>query len=317
MSSVVLPRGKRATRDAYGHALLELGASHEQLIVLDADLSRSTRTEWFKQRYPDRFINMGIAEQNMIGVAAGLSLAGLLPYATTYAIFIGRAYDQIRQAVAFGRTNVKIVATHAGLAASHDGGSHQGIEDLALMRVLPGMTVLSPADYAQAKAAVIAAALHAGPVYIRLQKEPVPDITEDDQVFEIGRAHCLRAGRDVALIATGSLVSRALDAAALLARSGIEAEVINVSTIKPLDVATISAAIQRCKCAVVAEEHSSVGGLFEAVAAAMSSRPGCRLQSVGMPDCFGDTGHWNELLEQFGLTAAAIEVAARSMLAQA
>ena len=304
----------KATRDAYGDALLELGASRSDVIVLDADLSRSTRTEWFRELYPERFINVGIAEQNLIGIAAGLAMAGFIPFATTYAIFIGRAFDQIRQAVAYGSANVKIVATHAGLAASHDGGSHQGNEDLALMRVLPGMTVLSPADYLEAKEAVLAAASHVGPVYVRLQKEPLPIITRTAQSFRIGRAQALRRGRDVALIATGSLVSQALEAAKTLACSGIQAEVLNVSTIKPLDVETITEVLGRCGCGVVIEEHSAIGGLYEAVAGALGRDLSCRLASIGMRDQFGKTGHWNELLTHFGLTSPAIVEAARHLV---
>ncbi|UXY15802.1 transketolase family protein [Chitiniphilus purpureus] len=304
----------KATRDAYGDALLELGALRDDILVLDADLSRSTRTEWFRECYPDRFINVGIAEQNLVGMAAGLAMAGFIPFATTYAIFVGRAYDQIRQAVAFGQANVKIVATHAGLAASHDGGSHQGNEDLALMRVLPGMTILSPADYHEAKQAVFAAASHPGPVYLRLQKEPVPIVTAPAQPFQIGRAQILRHGRDVALIATGSLLCQALEAAAKLANEGIESEVINVSTIKPLDVTTISGAIERCGCGVIIEEHSCIGGLYEAVAGAISARIPCRLASIGMADQFGSTGDWQELQAKFGLSSQTIAEIARQLV---
>ncbi len=303
----------KATRDAYGDALLELVASRPDVLVLDADLSRSTRTEWVKGKFPDRFINVGIAEQNLIGIAAGLSLAGFVPFATTYAIFVGRAYDQIRQAVAFGQLNVKVVATHAGLAASHDGGSHQGVEDVALMRVLPGMTVLSPADYYEAKKAVHAAAAHDGPVYIRLQKEPVPFVTREDSPFEIGRARILKDGDEVAIFATGSVVADALAAATELETEGISAAVINVSTIKPLDVATVRDCLLRCRSAVVVEEHSHIGGLFEAIAAAMAPYGYGRIVAIGVADRFGDTGEWLELKHSLGLSAERIADSARQL----
>ncbi|HEU5319714.1 MAG TPA: transketolase C-terminal domain-containing protein, partial [Methylomirabilota bacterium] len=260
----------KATRDAYGHALLELGADDPRIVVLDADLSRSTRTEWFQQKFPDRFFNLGIAEQNMVGVASGLALTGLIPFATTYAIFVGRAYDQIREAVCYADTNVKVVATHAGLAASYDGGAHQGIEDLALMRVIPRMTVLSPADYNEARQAVRAAAGFPGPVYIRLQKEPVPVITPPDRPFVIGRVTTLAEGDDVALVATGSLTARALAAAGALREEGVAAAVVNVSTLKPLDAAAVRRAVARAGCAVTVEEHNRYGGLHEAVLAALA-----------------------------------------------
>lgn len=301
----------KATRDAYGHALVELGGENPRLVVLDADLSRSTRTEWFQQKFPDRFFNLGIAEQNMVGVAAGLAASGLLPFATTYAIFVGRAYDQIREAVCYARTNVKIVATHAGLAASYDGGAHQGIEDITLMRVIPGMTVLSPADYNETVQAIRAAAAFEGPVYIRLQKEPVPVVTPATQPFVIGRATILEPGEDVAIVATGSLTSRALAAATLLRHEGLAAEVINASTLKPFDVATIRRSIARCGCAVTVEEHNRYGGLYEAVLAALSGEVLAPVVPVAMPDVFGETGPWVALLEKFGLTEGGICGAAR------
>lgn len=296
----------RATRDAYGHALLELMAENDDVIVLDADLSRSTRTEWIEAKYPERFYNLGIAEQNLFGVAAGLAHTGLVPFATTYAIFIGRGFDQIRQSIGFSHANVKVVATHAGLAASHDGGSHQGIEDLALMRVIPGLVVLSPADYNQAKQAVRAAAAHKGPVYIRLQKEPVPIITSADEIFQIGRASILRNGDDVALIATGSQVFEALRAAEMLAEMGIESCVVNVSTVKPLDVDTILSVGRACQKVIVIEEHSCIGGLSEAVASALSGVNRCPILSISIPDVFGTTGSWSELKDKFGLNAERI-----------
>ncbi len=300
----------KATRDAYGDALIELAERDPRVLVLDADLSRSTRTEWFMKRFPDRFFNIGIAEQNMIGVAAGLAAAGFVPFATTYAIFISRCFDQIRQSVCYAEANVKIVATHAGLAASHDGGSHQGLEDVALMRALPGMTVLSPTDYNEARQAVFAAAAHPGPVYLRLQKEPVPVVTEPDAPFPIGPARLLADGRDVALVATGSLASRALAARAILAERGIGAAVVAASTLKPLDAAAICAAAARCGCVVTIEEHNRIGGLHEAVTAALGGEIRAPVVPVAMDDRFGETGEWHGLLDAFGLTETGIVAAA-------
>lgn len=300
----------RATRDAYGTALIELAEREPRLLVMDSDLSRSTRTDWFMKRFPDRFLNAGIAEQNMVGIAAGLAASGFLPFVTTYAIFINRCFDQIRQAVCYAGANVKIVATHAGLAASYDGGSHQGLEDIALMRVLPGMTVLSPADYHEARQAVFTAAAHPGPVYLRLQKEPVPVVTAPDTPFVIGPARVLAEGRDVALIATGAMVARALAAAGMLAAQGIGAAVIAVATLKPFDAATIRKVVGECGCAVTVEEHSSIGGLHEAVTAALAGKAAAPVVPVAIHDRFGETGGWHELLEAFGLTEAGIAAAA-------
>jgi len=299
---------ERPTRDGYGEALLELARTNPRVVVLDADLSRSTRTEWLAQKYPDQFINCGIAEQNMIGMAAGLAYCGLIPFATTYAIFIGRAYDQIRQALAFSQSNVKVVATHSGLAASHDGGSHQGIEDIALMRVIPEMTVLSPADYHQTRQAVFAAARHQGPVYIRLQKEPVPILTPAQAPFEIGKASLMRLGGDVALLSTGSLLADTLAAADRLALQGLAAAVVNVSTIKPLDFDLLSVVLRQTGCAVTIEEHSVYGGLHEAVLALAAAKGIC-LQAVApiaILDQFGQTGEWHTLRAAYGLSSEAI-----------
>jgi transketolase len=300
----------RATRDAYGDALLELASDRADIVVLDSDLARSTRTEWFLDRHPSRFFNMGIAEANMVGVAAGLSLAGWTPFITTYAIFVGRAFDQIRQAVAYANANVKIVATHAGLAASHDGGSHQGIEDLALMRVLPGMTILSPADYHEAKAAVIYAAEHPGPVYIRLGKQDWPCFLSPETRFTIGRFGRLRAGDDVTVIAAGSLVHAALRAAERLAAEQVEATILNASTIKPIDEDAILRAAQDTGCIVVAEEHSRIGGLGSAVAEVVSHRHPVPVAHVSIDDRFGETGAWDVLMGRHGLTADGIATAA-------
>jgi transketolase len=300
----------RAPRDAYGEALIELGNSNPRIVVLDADLSRSTYTSQFGQQFPNRFFNVGIAEQNLVGVAAGLSMTGLVPFATTYAIFIGRAFDQIRQAVCFSGTNVKIIATHAGLAASHDGGSHQGILDIALMRSLPGMIVISPSDYYEARQAVFAAVEHNGPVYIRLQKEPVPILTSPDEMFKIGPAKKLRDGHDVALFATGSMVHPTIIAAETLQQQGIEASVVAVSTLKPIDAATIREVCSACGCFVSAEEHSRYGGLYDSILHVLAGEIRCPSIPIALNDCFGDTGDWQELRIHFGLSSKDIEQAA-------
>jgi transketolase len=307
---------ERPTRDAYGHALLELVARRDDVLVLDSDLSRSTRTDWLQAEHPDRFVNFGIAEANMVSAAAGMALGGFVPFVTTYAIFIGRAFDQIRQSVAFPHANVKIVATHAGLAASHDGGSHQGIEDLALMRVLPGLTILSPADYDEAKAAVHAAAEHPGPVYLRLGKHPQPCFTGPGHAFRIGETRTMREGTDCTICATGALVHPALVAAERLAERGVSARVINVSTIKPLDEEAIVRAARETGCVVVAEEHSRIGGLGSAVAELTARRHPVPVVPVAMNDCFGETGEWHELLARYGLDSQGIESGVRAALAQ-
>lgn len=295
----------KATRDAYGHALIELGKINTNIEVLDADLAKSTRTNWFQSNFTNRFHNTGIAEANMIGIAAGLSLTGKIPFATTYSIFIGRAYDQIRQAVSYSHTNVKIVATHAGLAASYDGGSHQGLEDIAIMRVLPNMTILSPADYTQAKNAIFAAAEFVGPVYIRLGKEDVPCFT-DDKKFIIGKAQTLVQGSDVAIVATGALVYMALEASKILMKSGIKCEVLNISTIKPLDTEAVIKLAKKCQCMIVAEEHNKIGGLFGAVSEFLSSNYPIFIEVVAMNDCYGESGSWYELMNKNGLSAKGI-----------
>jgi transketolase len=300
----------RSTRDALATALVKLACAREDIIVLDADLSRSTQTDMFGRAFPERFFNLGIAEQNLFGMAAGLSAGGLTPFATTYAIFLGRGFDQIRQSICFGGTNVKIIATHAGLAASYDGGSHQAVEDLALMRVLPGMTILSPTDYPQAVDALLAAAEHSGPVYIRLQKEPVPVVHNERTGFTIGPVCILRPGYHVVIVATGSMVHRALQAAESLVFEGVDAEVMEVATIKPLDTLAIRDAARRCGAVVVAEEHSRIGGLHDAVLHALAGSVLAPVVPLALDDRFGTTGSWHELLEYFGLTQEGIVRAA-------
>jgi transketolase len=312
MPEAALPR---SLREAYGEALVELGEQLPEVVVLDADLSRSTMTAAFRARFPQRSYNLGLAEANMIGIAAGLASTGRIPFATTYAMFVCRAFEQIRQAVAGTAANVKIVGTHAGLAAGYDGGTHQALEDVALMRVLPGMTVLSPADFHEARQAVHAAARQVGPVYLRLGRDPVPCWSDPSRLFEIGRAWRLTEGSDVAILATGTLVAAATAAAAQLGEVGIGAAVTNVSTLKPLDEATVIAEARRCACVVTVEEHSRIGGLFEAVAGALAGRVLAPIEPVAMADRFGESGSWEELLGKYGLSREGIVEAAMRAIA--
>ncbi|WP_416959405.1 transketolase family protein [Streptomyces sp. Agncl-13] len=309
---------KRPTRDAYGHALIKLAEGDERIVVLDSDLSRSTRTDWFQEKFPNRHFNAGIAEANMIGMAAGMALAGLVPFTTTYAIFIGRAFDQIRQSVSYADAGVKIVATHGGLSASHDGGSHQGVEDLALMTALPGLTVLSPGDYHQAYQALLTMAETPGPMYLRLSKFATEVVTAPDEPFRIGPAQVLtHSGEecDVALMVTGVLLPEALAAAEQVARHGIRACVINVSTLKPLDHRTITEVAGRCRTVVTVEEHSVHGGLFAAVTAALAGTPAHPpVHAVAMPDSYGRTGEWRELLDEYGMSAERITARIRAVV---
>ncbi len=294
---------RKATRDAYGHALLDLMAADPRVVVLDADLSRSTRTEWIQQTYPDRFVNVGIAEQNLFGIAAGLAKTGFVPFATTYAIFIGRGFDQIRQSVCFNSANVKIVATHGGLAASYDGGSHQGTEDIAIMRVLPRMTVLSPIDYNQARTAVAAAAAIDGPVYLRLQKEATPVLTEPGPATALWAPQLLKQGADGVILATGTICAEALEAADVLAQRGHNVSVVALNTIKPFPTEALSALLPPGKPVFTVEEHSLIGGLYETVCTAMQNRFEGKIVGFGLNDCFGETGSWNDLKSHFGLNS--------------
>ena len=306
-----------ATRDAYGEALAELGAVNENIVVLEADLSKSTKTSDFKKVYPERFFNMGIAEQNMIGTAAGFAAAGKTPCASTFAVFAaGRAYDQIRNSVAYPNLNVKIAATHAGLTVGEDGGSHQMLEDIALMRALPNMTVIVPADGVETKQAIKAAAELEGPVYIRLGRPKVPVLFGDDYKFEIGKGVVLKEGTDVTLVGTGIMVSKAVEAAELLAAEGITAAVVNISTIKPLDAELIIAQAQKTGAVVTCEEHTICGGLGSAVAEVLVENCPVPMARVGVADKFGESGLPDELLEKYGLTAANIAAKAKEVIAR-
>lgn len=309
---------KIATRNAYGKALVELGEKNPRVVVLDADLSKSTKTAGFGAKFPERFFDLGIAEQNMIGTAAGLAAAGKIAFASSFAVFAtGRVYDQIRNSIAYPRLNVKIAATHAGLTVGEDGASHQMVEDIALMRCLPNMTVLVPADAVETRAAVLAAAEMDGPVYIRLGRPGVPVLHDPHKfTFTIGRAIKMREGTDVAILACGIMVSAALAAAEQLATRGIAALVLDVSTIKPLDVAAVVAAARATGAVVTAEEHNILCGLGGAVAEVLGENYPVPLERVGVRDTFGESGKPQELLEKYGLTPADVVRAAEKVLAR-
>ena len=307
---------KISTREAYGRVLVELGKKYPELVVLDADLSASTKTREFARCYPERFFDMGIAEQNMMGTAAGFALAGKIPCASTFAVFAtGRAYDQVRNAIAYPGLNVKIAATHAGVTVGEDGASHQTIEDISLMRTLPNMTVIVPADALEAAQAVAAAVEMQGPVYIRLGRPAVPEILQEDYQFQIGRAVPLRDGSAAVIFATGIMVSMALEAASVLARGGIEVAVVNVSTIKPLDQETIVQMARKTGAVVTAEEHSIYGGLGSAVAEVLGENYPVPLERVGIRDRFGESASPEQMLEVCGLTVEHLVEAAHRTIA--
>ena len=307
---------KIATREAYGNALAEFGAKYENLVVLDADLAAATKTSTFKKAFPDRFFDCGIAENNMINVAVGLSLSGKIPFASTFAMFAaGRSYEQIRNSVGYPHTNVKIGATHAGITVGEDGATHQCNEDIALMRTIPGMTVLNPADAVEARLAVEAAIKMQGPCYLRFGRMAVPVIFDKDYKFEIGRGVKLADGTDVSLIATGIEVEQALAARELLAAEGISASVVNIHTIKPLDEDLVVAEAQKTGAVVTCEEHSIIGGLGGAVAECLSAKCPTPVLRVGVEDTFGRSGPAKELVSYFGLDAAAIAAKAKAAVA--
>ena len=305
-----------ATRVAYGKELLELGKKNLNIVVLDADLSGSTQTKFFAKEFPERFFNMGIAEQNMIGVAAGLSSMGKIPFASSFAMFAaGRAWEFVRNAVCHNMFNVKICATHAGLTVGEDGGSHQIIEDIAIMRAIPKMTVIVPADATEAKLATRAISEFFGPVYMRLGRANLPVIfDEKDYEFKIGKAQIVRPGIDVSIFACGVMVSRALWAQEILQREGISAEVINISTIKPIDKETILTSVQKTGCAVTCEEHNIHGGLGELVAGVLAENFPVPLQRIAIQDQFGQSGKGDELLVHYGLTKEKIVEAVKEVI---
>ena len=297
---------KKATRVAYGEALLELAAENDKVVVLDADLSHATMTLNFSQQYPDRFFNCGIAECNMIDIAAGMSTMGYIPFASTFAIFgTGRAYEMVRNSVAYPHFNVKLAMTHAGITVGEDGGSHQTFEDMALMRVIPGMTVICPCDANEAKRAVKAAAAMDGPVYLRFARA-ASYVFEEEMPFEIGKANVLRDGTDGVIFAIGLMVKPALDAAAAMAEEGKNVAVVNVHTLKPLDTETVLAYAQKCGKVMTIEEHSIIGGLGDAVASTLIGNGCFGFRKVGINDLFGQSGTSNDVLDEYGLSDAKI-----------
>jgi transketolase len=306
-----------ATRDAYGEALLALGRKRADVVVLDADLSGSTKTGKFAKAFPDRFFNLGVAEQDMIGTAGGLSLAGKLPFASTFAIFeTGRAWEQIRQTICYSNLNVKLVATHSGITVGEDGASHQSLEDVALMRVLPNMTVIVPSDGYETMKVVEAIADYYGPVYVRLGRAKVPPVMPEDYEFQIGKAHPFHIGKDANIIAIGIMVAMALEAAEILRDGGIDAGVINMSTVKPLDTETIIKAAKSSKLILTAEEHSVIGGLGGAVSEFLSENNPVNIQRIGVKDNFGCSGPSGELLKLYGLTPEHIVKTVQNTLAE-
>lgn len=293
-----------ATRDSYGEELVKLGAEHEDIVVLDADLAEATRSGEFQKVYPDRFIDCGIAEENMMGVAAGLAAAGKVPFASSFAMFaVGRAYEQIRNSIGYPHLNVKIGASHAGISVGEDGATHQCIEDIALMRMIPGMVVINPSDYIEARAAVRAAYEYEGPVYMRFGRLAVPILNDrPGYKFELGKGVVLREGKDLTIFATGLPVYNCLEAAErLAAEDGIDAQVINIHTIKPIDEELIVAAAEKTGKIVTVEEHSVIGGLGSAVCDVLSEKAPTRVMKIGINDTFGESGPALELLKKYGL----------------
>lgn len=306
-----------ATRIAYGEGLKVLAETNKNVVVLDADLSKSTKTASFKDVCPERFFNVGIAEQNLIGVSAGLAASGKIPFASSFAMFAaGRAYEIIRNSVAYPRLNVKIAATHAGLTVGEDGASHQMVEDLSLMRTIPGMVVLNPADAVEAKAAVLAAAEYQGPVYMRFGRMNVPVLFDESYKFEIGKGVLLAEGTDVTFVATGIMVAMALEAREILAKDGISARVVNIHTIKPLDNDIIVESAEKTGAIVTAEEHSIFGGLGSAVSEVIVSEKPVPVELIGVRDTFGESGTPNDLLQKYGLTTEKMVEAAKKAISK-
>ncbi len=304
--------GSKDTRSGFGEALAELGKTNPNVVALCADLTGSLKMDAFAKAFPERFIQVGIAEANMIGLAAGLTIGGKIPFTGTFANFsTSRVYDQIRQSVAYSGKNVKICASHAGVTLGEDGATHQVLEDIGMMKMLPGMTVINPCDFNQTKAATLAIAEYIGPVYLRFGRPKVPNFTPADQKFEIGKALLLNEGKDVSIFATGHLVWKALEACKMLEEQGISAEVINIHTIKPLDTAAILASVRKTGCVVTAEEHMRNGGLGDSVAQLLALEHPVPMEYVAVDDRFGESGKPEELLKKFGLETVDIVAAAK------
>ena len=305
------------TRSGFGAGLLEAGRQNENVVALCADLIGSLKMNDFIKEFPERFFQIGIAEANMMGIAAGLTIGGKIPFTGTFANFsTGRVYDQIRQSIAYSNKNVKICASHAGLTLGEDGATHQILEDIGLMKMLPGMTVINPCDFNQTKAATLALVHHEGPAYLRFGRPVVPNFTPSDQVFEIGKAVMLNEGTDVTIIATGHLVWEAIKAGELLERLGIDAEIINIHTIKPLDAEAVLNSIQKTGCVVTAEEHNRLGGLGDSVAQLLVRELPTPQEYVAVNDSFGESGKPAQLMEKYGLNAEAIIIAVQKVLAR-
>ncbi|MBD2755026.1 transketolase family protein [Spirosoma validum] len=308
---------KKDTRSGFGAGIAELGKTHPNVVALTADLAGSLKLEAFIKDNPDRYIQCGIAEANMIGVSAGLTIGGKIPFATTFANFAtGRVYDQIRQSVAYSNKNVKICASHAGVTLGEDGATHQILEDLGMMKMLPNMTVINPCDYNQTKAATLAIADHEGPVYLRFGRPVIPVFTPADQKFEIGKAWTVNEGKDVSIFCTGHLVWEAIKAGEILSEEGIEADIINIHTIKPLDEEAILASVKKTGCAVSAEEHMINGGLGDSVANVLARNYPAPLEYVGVHDTFGESGTPEQLMKKYGLTADKIVEQVKKVMAR-
>ena len=308
---------KVATREAYGKALLELGKQNPAVVALDADLSGSTKTKVFGKEFPERFFNIGIAEQNMMGVAAGLAITGKIPFASTFAVFAtGRAWEQIRQSICYPHLNVKVVASHAGITVGEDGGSHQSVEDIAIMRALPGMTVIVPADGTETRKVILAMGEHKGPAYVRVGRAKTEVVHDDTYEFKVGKAHIFKKGKDATVIACGLMVPMAIHAAEELAAEGLEVGVINMATIKPLDIEAVLNAARESGAIVTAEEHSVIGGLGGAVCEVLSEYMPVPVKRVGVQDTFGSSGQPDELLKHYGLTTEAIKSAVKDVAAR-
>jgi transketolase len=308
---------KKDTRSGFGAGLLELGKTNPNVVALCADLTGSLKMDAFAKEFPDRFIQVGIAEANMMGIAAGLTIGGKIPFTGTFANFsTGRVYDQIRQSVAYSEKNVKICASHAGLTLGEDGATHQILEDIGLMKMLPNMTVINPCDFNQTKAATIAIAAHEGPVYLRFGRPAVPNFTPADQVFEIGKAVMLNEGKDVTIFATGHLVWKAIEAGQQLAEMGINAEIINIHTIKPLDAQAIIQSVKKTRCVVTAEEHQKNGGLGDSIAQLLATQFPAPIEMVAVNDSFGESGTPDQLMTKYGLDAINIVEAAQKVMAR-
>jgi transketolase len=308
---------KKDTRSGFGAGLLEAGRKNENIVALCADLTGSLKMDAFAKEFPSRFIQTGIAEANMMGIAAGLTIGGKIPFTGTFANFsTGRVYDQIRQSIAYSDKNVKICASHAGLTLGEDGATHQILEDIGLMKMLPGMTVINPCDFNQTKAATMAIAEHHGPVYLRFGRPAVPNFTPADQKFEIGKAILLNEGSDVTIIATGHLVWKAIEAGEQLEAMGISAEIINIHTIKPIDEKTILNSLKKTGCVVTAEEHNRIGGLGDSVAQVLSVNLPCPQEYVAVSDSFGESGTPEQLMKKYGLEATNIVEAVQKVMAR-